>query len=189
MGSSPTPGTRDTIHSMKWGLRYSAFAGIVAFLVNVILQYSIPDPARMTGQSLSIFFGIFLTYIVFYVAYMYGFAVLGKKFHNSLITYAAYMLIGVNLVLFAQTFLFGNMSTILSGIVLIVALSAAVATVVLGWQILNLKKQLGPAAVWYGSLMLLGITGVIGWIYAPADMIIDDSLFLIGSYLLYKTSR
>lgn len=171
--------------------RIAAFAGGLSLLAYLI---SIPLFGLESGSSSPNFFDSpvydFGSLLV-YVFYLNGFATMGEKFKNRLLTNAARAIVWLNVlaaaVFYAAIQIETLDSNVLTGIETLLGVGISAGMLVLGWQVLNLKTRLGTLAVWYGCLALLSALGLT-FFFLPIGIAVESILYGLGTILLYRLS-
>jgi hypothetical protein len=168
------------------GLRLSAFAGICAAGLSIVLFVVgiLPEGALPDATAVSFFIG--LAFALCYAAYVHGFAVIGTSHANRLLMLAAYALIFIvigNIAVITGVFaVFGDgpLAAALAGAMIVCRSSAEL---LLGTSLWNTRRVFGTLG-WCASVTA-SFLGCMGFLLGNLDLVRLPFL-LCGSWLFIK---
>ena len=117
--------------------------------------------------------------LLFYLCYVSGFVALGRKYSLPIMMYASIVWITATIVSSAYVYATPAITDTTFFDLAVVA-AMAVSILVVGWQMLALKKRFGDYATWCGLLMLLSATGVPYLLGVTFGVGVDTALYVVA---------
>ena len=177
---------------MQRYLHYAANFGIISLLIGIPLGIIdiLETLKEVQLMSLNLYIAIYLISIIFYVLFIYGFVLLGKKIKNKKLTTASYLLImgSVTLNLFQiLTPFFPKLQGILYQALVLVALG--IVSIVFGRALIKLQFQLGKIAKAAGVLNIITGISMITVVLSFVGVILLIPIYMMEIIILFRASK